>query len=87
MQRFLVTAAALAMVVAAEAVHAAPITCSIDEKFSCGSRGCEAVSPRSAYNLINDERQTFSRCDDKGCDDYPAIFTRSGVTCSPETGS
>jgi hypothetical protein len=80
MQRIVITAAALVMVVVAEPVHAAPIACSIDQKFSCGrSSGCEAVSPGGFYNLIDEERQTFSRCDEKGCDEYPAIFTRSGL--------
>ena len=61
-------------------MRALPITCSIDQKFSCGGpRGCEAVSPGRSYNLIDEERQTFSRCDDRGCDEYPAIFTPSGA--------
>jgi hypothetical protein len=23
--------------------------------------------------------ETFARCDEKGCDEYPALFTRSGL--------
>jgi hypothetical protein len=75
----LIVASAVMAVVAAEQSVAVPLLCRIDQKFACGSHDCGPVSPGSAYNRIEPERGTFARCDDKGCDEYPAKFTRSGL--------
>ena len=55
-----------------------PLRCEIAQKFSCSSAGC-ATGQIGIFNVIDVESGKFSRCDTKGCDDYSANFTRSGV--------
>ena len=55
------------------------LICAIDQKFHCDpGEGCRRISSGSSYNRIDLERRTFARCDNKGCEDYPANFTQSG---------
>jgi hypothetical protein len=56
------------------------LICAIDQKFHCDpGAGCRRISPGSSYNRIDLEHRTFARCDNKGCEDYPANFTQSGL--------
>ncbi|HEX2461760.1 MAG TPA: hypothetical protein VHJ58_16565 [Vicinamibacterales bacterium] len=56
------------------------LICAIDEKFHCDrGQGCQRISSGGFYNIIDLERRTFARCDNKGCDEYPANFTLSGL--------
>ena len=67
--------AALATPVAAQGVH----ECRITQKLSCAAGdGCSPVAI-STWNVVDFTRQTYSRCDQKGCDSYPASFHRSGA--------
>jgi hypothetical protein len=56
------------------------LICAIDQRFHCyRGQGCQRISPGSSYNIIDLESRTFARCDNKGCDEYPADFTQSGL--------
>jgi hypothetical protein len=41
-------------------------------------KGCKTV-PVSVLVRLDVKNQLYSRCDLKGCDDYPARFTPSGI--------
>lgn len=56
----------------------AQVTCTIASKFSCGPQGCKQGTPTIVIR-VDEERQQYSRCDAKGCDDYAAVFSRSGM--------
>lgn len=56
----------------------AQVTCTITSKFGCGPQGCKQGTPTIVVR-IDEERQQYSRCDAKGCDDYAALFSRSGM--------
>jgi hypothetical protein len=56
----------------------AETTCTITEKFQCAQgQGCQPIESKVVIR-INVEKQVYSRCDAKGCDDYQAQFTVSG---------
>ena len=54
---------------------AQPIRCEVTSKFTCNPGGCRAHK-LGAFNLIDFDRRKFSRCDRKGCDDYPAVVSQ-----------
>jgi hypothetical protein len=57
----------------------AETTCTIIEKLQCAQgQGCQSVK-NTIVVRIDMERQVYSRCDAKGCDDYQAQFTVSGA--------
>ena len=54
-------------------------TCTIAEKLACGrASGCKRI-PVSVVIRLDVQNQTYSRCDAKGCDDYPSQFAPSGI--------
>ena len=56
------------------------LICAIDQKFHCDrGQGSQRISPGNSYNIIDLEGRLFARCDNKGCDEYPADFTQSGL--------
>jgi hypothetical protein len=65
------------LLVSGQAV-AQPITCTIDQKYSCAPSGCEAAGI-SVHNVLDLDRRTIARCDQKGCDEYPMNASRSGI--------
>jgi hypothetical protein len=68
---------ATAMVISNSAI-AKTMTCRIATKFSCDAgEGCKPLKP-AIWNVIDLERQTYSRCDTRGCDNYDARVHRSG---------
>jgi hypothetical protein len=67
----------IAMVISNVAI-AKPITCLIASKFSCDAGGgCKPLQP-GIWNVIDLEKQTYSRCDIRGCDSFDVRVTRSG---------
>jgi hypothetical protein len=73
-------AAAVAMLVALPyAATAAPIICGTDQKFACTRKGCDPLPANRAYTRIDFERRIYARCDDRGCDEYPATILQSGA--------
>ena len=59
---------------------AEPLRCDIFKKFRCDATdGCKRGA-NTRWNLVDTERQKFSRCENNfGCDDHDAHITRSGV--------
>ncbi|MGH6769977.1 MAG: hypothetical protein ACRECO_13255 [Xanthobacteraceae bacterium] len=55
------------------------LDCRVTQKLSCAAgEGCTPVAA-TTWNVVDLARQTYARCDKKGCDSYPASLTRSGV--------
>jgi hypothetical protein len=52
--------------------------CEITSKFRCSPAGCK-TNELGVFNIFDMETGKFSRCDDNGCDEYEATFTRSGT--------
>ena len=65
-------------VVLASEVVAAQLRCDIQSKVRCSSTGC-TDSVLGLWNLIDLEGGRLSRCDQKGCDHYQMVVTRSGI--------
>ena len=56
----------------------AETTCTITEKMQCAQgQGCQPAE-NTIVVRIDMERQIYSRCDAKGCDDREAQFSKSG---------
>lgn len=56
----------------------AETTCMITEKMQCAAdQGCQSVK-NSIVIRLDQEKQVYSRCDAKGCDDLQAQFSSSG---------
>lgn len=55
----------------------AEVKCTINKKILCNESGCSPFTGKS-YNLINSDKSTYSKCDEKGCDNYNAIYAKSG---------
>ena len=56
----------------------AETTCTITEKMQCAQgQGCQQVENQIVIRF-DGERQVYSRCDAKGCDDLKAQFSGSG---------
>ena len=68
----------IAMALLPSAVMAAELQCDIAAKFSCQPTGCEP-NQLGVWNLVDIERERFSRCDRNGCDHYDATVSQSGV--------
>ena len=51
--------------------------CTIRQKYSCEAAGCKTVSP-AVWNVIDQAKKTYARCDPRGCDTYDAQFKVSG---------
>jgi hypothetical protein len=54
------------------------VTCRLSAKFACQAAGCEALET-TTWAVIDVAGQTYSRCDRRSCDKYPAQFSRSGA--------
>ena len=55
------------------------LRCDIASKYRCEANGgCQKVAA-GVWNIVNFPKQTFARCDVKGCDTYPAQFVTSGA--------
>ncbi len=55
------------------------LKCEISEKHFCEPRkDCVAI-PSNVWNKVDLSKNTYSRCDKKGCDDYQIVVSRSGV--------
>lgn len=58
------------------------IRCTPHKRFICSEEGCEAVEPSGFVLLRKGEGEggsSYARCDDEGCDIYPAKRTVSGA--------
>src|SRR5215207_1865932 len=74
--------AMLRSVVILSAVLATPaaaetMTCRIATKHQCDPSGCQELQP-GVWNVVDLARQTYTRCDTRGCDTHDARFSRSG---------
>ena len=49
----------------------------------CSTAGCRP-GPPATYAKLSFERSSYSRCDSKGCDAYPARIVRSGAFVTVE---
>jgi hypothetical protein len=67
-----------AIVLAASSTQAQEYKCEIEDKYLCESTGCRPV-PATAWNILNIQRETYARCDSKGCDIHDARFSPSGA--------
>jgi hypothetical protein len=55
------------------------MTCRITAKHSCEpATGCKKLQP-GVWNVLDVTRQTYARCDARGCDTYDASFSPSGA--------
>jgi hypothetical protein len=71
--------ACLAAALATPAAGQGVFECRTMQKHSCvAGEGCKPVAA-TTWSVIDLARQTYARCDQKGCDSYPASFSRSGV--------
>lgn len=71
--------ASLSILLLMTASARAETTCTITEKFQCAQgQGCQPVK-NSIIIRMNVEKQGYSRCDAKGCDDFTAQFALSGA--------
>lgn len=59
--------------------------CKPSERQTCDKDGC-APAPATVSIKLNFQETTYSRCDEKGCDDYPMDFASSGIftTATPQ---
>ncbi len=64
--------------IATASSHAAELRCDIRSKFSCTPAGCQEIKA-DAWNLIDLDRERYSRCDQNGCDSYAMLAAISGV--------
>ena len=78
MRRF-VLATAAALLIASPAA-AGTWRCQPVQKVACsGGDSCPAAATAGAYNRIDFAQNQYSRCDDKGCDPYRAVISKSGA--------
>ncbi len=68
----------LMLVFAAASPYAAELRCDIRSKYSCIPAGCQEIKA-DAWNLIDLDREQYSRCDQNGCDSYAMVTAISGV--------
>jgi hypothetical protein len=54
------------------------VTCIISSKYGCEADGCNQVQA-AVRNVLDLSRQTYTRCDTGGCDNYEARISRSGA--------
>jgi hypothetical protein len=57
---------------------AQPVTCTISAKYACDMSGCNPVQA-TVRNVVDQSRQTYARCDSRGCDTFDAHYSRSGA--------
>lgn len=72
-----------ALIFFASASQAQELRCEIKEKFVCESKGCQR-SPPSVWSIIDQRQQTYSRCDKRSCDTYPARIFEAGIFLNVE---
>jgi hypothetical protein len=71
--------AALCFALVPGAVVAQTMTCRISAKYACGSESaCKELKP-TVWNVVDLTRQTYARCDIRGCDTYDAQVSHSGA--------
>jgi hypothetical protein len=59
-------------------VATAETTCTIAEKWQCTQgQGCLPIDNKIVIRM-DETQKTYSRCDAKGCDDFPALFNQAG---------
>lgn len=74
--RFLILAT---MVLLANPALGSTTRCEIIDKHYCeNAGGCKSVAPK-VWNVVDFGRETYSRCDSQGCDEYPAQISQSGT--------
>lgn len=56
--------------------HAQEIKCKVTAKYVCESGGCKSL-PAKVWNIIDQVKRTYARCDSAGCDNYDAQITQS----------
>ena len=55
------------------------MTCRITAKHSCEpATECKKIQP-GVWNVLDVAKQTYARCDARGCDSYDASFSPSGA--------
>ena len=62
--------------------------CRPKQLYACGVDGCQAGDAKTEVRL-DFLHGTYSRCDQKGCDQYPMTYEASGVftTAQPNSGA
>jgi hypothetical protein len=54
--------------------------CEAEQKWGCGlPNGCERQDPRVVWLVLDLGRNTYQRCDQSGCDEYPAKVIERGI--------
>ena len=72
---------AIVLVFFATTASTQPITCRIVSKFNCSHEAGCAKEPTGVWNVIDITGETYSRCDNRGCDKYEAQL------CAPASSS
>lgn len=54
------------------------LRCDVKSKFACDAAGCKP-NALGVWSVMDFARKTYARCDTKGCDPYPANYSRSGM--------
>jgi hypothetical protein len=64
----------------ATGAQAQTVHCDISSKMQCepGGGACQHLRP-TVWNVVDFGRHTIARCDQRGCDEFPADFVRSGA--------
>jgi hypothetical protein len=65
--------------------HAQELRCDISTKYVCEVNGCKSV-PATGWNVINQAKGTYARCDAKGCDVLDARFSEAGAFLNIQVG-
>jgi hypothetical protein len=69
----------LSLILPLAGVARAETTCTITEKWQCApNQVCQQLE-NTLVIRIDLDRQIYSRCDAKGCDDFQADFSNSGI--------
>jgi hypothetical protein len=79
--RILLTALAAISTLTAEFARAEAWKCSSTRGFVCSEAGCVQGMPKISL-AIDFSSKTLSRCDEKGCDDYPITVEAAGAFIS-----
>ena len=60
------------------AAYANELTCEIHEAYTCRPKAGCIKHVSGATNRIDSDRKKYTRCDQKGCDEYDMKLVRSG---------
>jgi hypothetical protein len=67
----------IATCLAGQTSYAADVVCAVSTKYNCDPTGCRQIEAFT-FSKIDASTSTYSRCDNKGCDDYHALLSQDG---------